>query len=79
MTERVEMIWEFRGPQALPTAEHHKLHLEEFIQKEMIAESFCELNKYSDQLVTVSLVTPMSMMDDLRQRLKPHKGRRYTE
>ena len=31
--KRVKLIWDFRGPNATKIAEHHDIHLKEYIKK----------------------------------------------
>ncbi len=31
MNRRIKLIWDFRGPAAAKTAEHHEIHLKEYI------------------------------------------------
>ena len=30
----LKLIWDFRGPEALRIAQHHEIHLKEYIQQE---------------------------------------------
>ncbi|HEU0137623.1 MAG TPA: hypothetical protein VFQ50_10055, partial [Flavobacterium sp.] len=31
---KIKLIWDFRGPAASKTAEHHEIHLKEYIERE---------------------------------------------
>lgn len=31
---QIKLIWDFRGPASAKTAEHHEIHLKEFLEKE---------------------------------------------
>ena len=31
MNRKIKLIWDFRGPVAAKTAEHHEIHLKEYI------------------------------------------------
>ncbi|MDC8006359.1 hypothetical protein POV27_20055 [Aureisphaera galaxeae] len=77
--ERIKMIWEFRGPNAHPTAEHHVIHLREFIAAEGLENTLCDTEKVSDMFSRAYLVVERKHMEDLRQRLKPHRGQLYNE
>lgn len=35
-TRELKLIWDFRGPQAHKTAEHHEIHLKEYIKLEKL-------------------------------------------
>ena len=37
MSKKIKLIWDFRGPSALQTAEHHALHLNEYLNLENYA------------------------------------------
>lgn len=45
----IKLIWDFRGPDALRIAEHHAIHLNEFLQRE----------NYSKESVGVEAITPL--------------------
>ncbi|MBX2828702.1 MAG: hypothetical protein KTR22_11090 [Flavobacteriaceae bacterium] len=77
--ERVKLIWEFRGPNALPIANHHVIHLKEFVENEQLQNTLCDTEKMSDMFVKAYLVIERQHMDDLRNRLKPHRGQVYKE
>jgi len=34
MEKKIKLIWDFRGPTAKKTAEHHTIHLKEYIESE---------------------------------------------
>ena len=34
MTRKIKLIWDFKGHFAAKTAEHHEIHLKEFLEKE---------------------------------------------
>ena len=36
MSRQIKLIWDFRGPVAAKIAEHHEIHLKEYIQTEKI-------------------------------------------
>ena len=36
---QIKLIWDFRGQAAAKTAEHHEIHLKEFLDKEIHQES----------------------------------------
>jgi len=79
MTDRIKMLWDFKGPHALKTAQHHIIHLNEFIISEKITASFTQLQTLSDTHVVAEMIVPNRYMNDLRKRLKPHRGQLYNE
>ena len=68
------MIWDFRGPNAKRTAEHHRIHLDDFIQMEKLNQCNTGLEEVSDNYTMAYLVVPKDMVPALRQQLKPHRG-----
>lgn len=76
--KKVKMIWEFRGPNAYPTANHHEKHLKEFLESESIEDAFTGTEHLSPVYYQAFLVVPEKHMHDLRLRLKPHRGQWYT-
>ncbi|MDC7996277.1 hypothetical protein [Altibacter sp. HG106] len=76
--KQVQLIWEFRGPNAAKTAEHHALHLEEFALQEKIAPFLHGTEVVSPHCCRAYLVVPELYTQQLRTQLKPHRGRWYT-
>lgn len=74
MSRKIKLIWDFRGPEALKTAEHHEVHLKEFARRENLTYhemGVTELNSmYSYTYITVE-ETDMKIY---RDALKPHRG-----
>mgnify|MGYP003663068184 FL=1 len=77
--ERIKLIWDFKGPNALPIAQHHVTHLKEFIQVEGLENSFCETETISSNHCIAFMVVNKEQMDSLRERLKPNRGQIFTE
>ena len=77
--ERVKMIWDFRGPNAQKIAEHHKIHLDEFILKEKLKDIITGTEILSEMHHTAIMIVYPNDVDALRAILKPHRGQRYTE
>ena len=79
MTDRIQLLWDFKGPDAQKTAEHHIIHLNEFIISEKIDNSFTEVKTANDSHSIAIMIVPNKYMDDLRNRLKPTRGQLYNE
>lgn len=76
---QLKLIWDFRGPAALKTAEHHEIHLKEFISIENIKAintGYTELNELHS---IAYLVVNEENMITVRDSLKPHRGELYVE
>ena len=37
MSRKIKLIWDFRGPASAKTAEHHEIHLKEYIAIEKLS------------------------------------------
>ena len=75
--QQLKLIWDFRGPHALKTAEHHEIHLKEYIANETLDISITGFSAISDMHAIAFLVVNESEMKPLRDRLKPHRGQIY--
>jgi len=79
MTDRVKLIWDFRGPNAAPIAEHHVKHLLEYANSERLENAKCDIEKISDMHCIAFMVVDKELMNVLRESLKPHRGQNYIE
>ncbi len=77
MERQIKLIWDFRGPDAAKTAEHHEIHLKEYIEMEKIAVEITGVKTYSDSYSIAYIVVPESLMIQVRDALKPHRGELY--
>lgn len=78
MLERnIKLIWDFRGPASAKTAEHHEIHLKEFIIAEKHDFEITGFEVLHDMHATAFLVVPESKMIAMRDILKPHRGEVY--
>lgn len=74
----LKLIWDFRGPHALKTAEHHELHLKEYIVSHNLDISITGFTAINDMHAIAFLVVNELNMKPLRDALKPHRGQVYT-
>ena len=72
--KRVKLIWDFRGPNATKIAEHHVIHLKEYIKKNDLKNSFSGAEKFSEMYSIAFLVVNESDMKSTRDALRPHHG-----
>lgn len=74
MERKIKLIWDFRGPHALKTAEHHCVHLKEFAAIEGL--NFHEVNhEQLSEMQSIAFITVNeSDMPTFRDALKPHRG-----
>ena len=70
---KIKMIWDFRGPEATPIAQHHQKHLEEFIQLEKLdaTAGFQEINEV---YALAFMIIEEKNLIQVRDALKPHRA-----
>ncbi len=78
MDRKIKLIWDFRGPAALKTAEHHEKHLKEFISLEQLALNITGYQEINDMHSLAFMVVKDKDMITVRDTLKPHRGELYT-
>ncbi len=77
--KNLKLIWDFRGPNALKIAEHHEIHLKEYIQSEKLELNITGFNAENEMHATAFMVVPENIMKPIRDALKPHRGQLYNE
>lgn len=77
--EKVKMIWDFRGPGADQTAQHHCIHLNDYIRLEKLENCHVGQQKVSPSYSMAFMIVSKNLVPDLRVRLKPHRGQIYRE
>lgn len=75
---QLKLIWDFRGPVAQKTAEHHIIHLKEYITINQLDITIIEKETISDMHTLAYLVVAESEMKPIRDALKPHRGQVYS-
>ena len=74
MENKIRLVWDFRGADALKTAEHQLIHLAEFMIKEDISYTDTSSEQISELYSICSLIIKESDLDFIKKRLKPHRG-----
>ncbi len=77
MPRKIKLIWDFRGPAAVKTAEHHEKHLKEFIAIERLPIDITGFSIVNELYTTAFMVVEESQMIAVRDALKPHRGEVY--
>lgn len=77
MSKKIKLIWDFRGPAAEKTAEHHEIHLKEFIEAEKLDLNITGFTAITDMHSIAFLVVNEQEMIAVRDALKPHRGELY--
>ncbi|MBN9285860.1 MULTISPECIES: hypothetical protein [unclassified Flavobacterium] len=79
MSRQIKLIWDFRGPAAAKTAEHHEIHLKEYITIEKLDLNITGFEILNDMYATAFMVVTDDTMIAVRDALKPHRGELYSE
>ncbi|EDP96002.1 hypothetical protein KAOT1_07533 [Kordia algicida OT-1] len=73
---KVKLIWDFRGPAAKRTAEHHCIHLNDFTKMENIESESIKVEEFSEMHVCATMIIHENDVPFMREKLKPHRGQR---
>ncbi|GAA4274487.1 hypothetical protein U6A24_16055 [Aquimarina gracilis] len=79
MERKLKLIWEFRGPNAKQTAQHHEIHLKEYILAKKLSFNVTGCLDINEMYSIAYLVVIESEMKKVRDALKPHRGQLYEE
>lgn len=74
---KVKLIWDFRGPNAMKTAEHHETHLKEYLDLNNLNVELTGFETLSNLHAVAFIVVEESKVNSLRATLKPHRGLIY--
>lgn len=74
---KLKLIWDFYGPSASKTAEHHEIHLKDYIQIQKLEIDITGLSHISDLHSITFMVVSESEMKPIRDALRPHRGQVY--
>jgi hypothetical protein len=74
---QIKLIWDFRGQMSAKTAEHHEIHLKEFLEKENYSIKITGFEVVNDIYSTAFLVVNEIDMITFRDALRPHRGEIY--
>lgn len=76
---RLKLIWDFRGPDAEKIAEHHEIHLKDYVKINTLNDVFTGKESITDMHSIAFLVVDESEMPPIRDSLKPHRGQVYND
>ena len=77
MSRKIKLIWGFRGPASAKTAEHHEIHLKEYIKIEKLPLEITGFKAYGEMHAIAFMVVEEKDMITVRDALKPHRGEVY--
>jgi hypothetical protein len=74
---KLKLIWDFKGPDSAKTAEHHEIHLKEFINIKQLQLNITGFEIINDMHAIAFMVVAEEEMRPIRDALKPHRGQVY--
>lgn len=75
---KIKLIWDFRGQAAAKTAEHHEIHLKEYIQLEKFGLDITGFEIINEMYAIAFMVVEEKDMIIVRDALRPHRGEVYS-
>ncbi len=75
---KLKLIWDFKGPSASKIAEHHLIHLKEYITTKNLNIDITGTEIIHELHAIAYLVVDESEMKPIRDVLKPHRGQIYS-
>lgn len=79
MSRKIKLIWDFRGEVADKTAQHHEIHLKQYIDSEQLAIKITGFETLTSLHSIAFMVVDDQDMIAVRDRLKPHRGELFEE
>ncbi|GGG59995.1 hypothetical protein [Bizionia arctica] len=76
---KLKLIWDFKGPDSAKTAEHHEIHLKEYIVAQQLPLNITGFEILSEMHTIAFMVVEEADMKPIRDALKPHRGQVYLE
>lgn len=74
MSRKIKLIWDFRGEVSAKTAEHHEIHLKEYIAIEKLPINITGFEVINEMYAIAFMVVTDEYMIQVRDTLKPHRG-----
>lgn len=78
MARKIKLIWDFRGETSAKTAEHHEIHLKEYISIEKLPLNITGFEIKNEMHAIAFMVVTDENMISVRDALKPHRGEIYS-
>ena len=79
MERQIKLIWDFRGSASAKTAEHHLIHLKEYIAIEQLPLKNTGFEIINEMHAIAFIVVTDEHMIQLRDTLKPHRGELFNK
>jgi hypothetical protein len=75
---QIKLIWDFRGEASAKTAEHHEIHLKDYISIEKLPLNITGFEIKNEMHAIAFMVVTDENMISVRDALKPHRGEIYS-
>ena len=70
----IKFVWNFYGPDSKSLAEHHLVHLIDFISKENFLSLNSGISTESDNYAYSFIILDASSLEIIKLKLKPHQA-----
>jgi len=74
MHRQIKVIWDFRGEVSAKTAEHHVIHLKEYVALEKLPITNIDIEIKNEMHAIAYLVVTDAHLLKIRDELKPHRA-----
>lgn len=74
---KLKLIWDFHGPDAERTAQHHAIHLKEYLHQHRYSSDISGVEQLANNHFIAYLVIEEKLMPPVRDALRPHRGQVY--
>ena len=74
MQRQIKVIWDFRGEVSAKTAEHHVIHLKEYVALEKQPITIIDIEIKNEMHAIAYLVVTDAHLLKIRDELKPHRA-----
>lgn len=71
---KIKLIWDFRGTAAARTAEHHAIHLKEFVEREQKSVEEIDFQSINELYAIAYMVVNEDEIPVYRDSLQPHRA-----
>lgn len=76
---KLKLIWDFYGPDAKKIAEHHEVHLKQYIAIEQLELKITGTEILSEEHAIAFMVVTEAQMKTVRDALKPRRGAIFSD
>ncbi len=74
MNRKIKVLWDFRGPDALKIAEHHRIHLQEYADQQQLVLIEIGVQVHTDYFASAFMTIDESDLLSVRDQLKPQRA-----